>query len=345
MTDANLYGFTVEQHVYFRTVKLNRDILDFNGCKDVQDTKQIALSDVATTDISLAKKLCDDENFFCMHSVDIDGMLNSLLTAARARCYFPWYSNAYKLLRLRLLLPKLMADLILCYCAIQDMPVSVSLLCGLVPLGTGLDFRTIYCSLRSTLDLPTYCDRCTCPHRVAQICPAVVRIHLSAKPTPTLENQSRINLSWDSYPYTTGAMRDTFCKLRLPARMQPFLLLAVEQSVDDPFEDPLVQSFASLVVQFYDENDDASSTMFQHADVEWTRCGSVMWYFIPLISCNIGDRFAIVRGEHLPFETHGTYVSTYQFRQAEKLAVILHGDMRVSRSCRLYFATQASKRR
>lgn len=196
------------------------------------------------------------EKNFQSEDIYVDGQLNRLLTIAHCRERLTNFSKLFVLFRMRLGMPKLLIDLILCFLAVADVTLPLGLLCNWISGHDGLDFNNFYRNLRSTVEMPMF----------------------------TFLNYRECRWRWHELLRSTTDVLRTGYRMRksLPHGMQSFFLLSVERT-----EASSATTFTHVTIQFgYDVPLDQSFLVYNQVgpfnDTLWMQCGKVDWHFIDL---------------------------------------------------------------
>lgn len=196
-----------------------------------------------------------------------------------------WYRETFCLLRH--LQPKLVADLILCFCALQDRQLSFAIAEGLWLFR----LRNFFRRKRPFIDVPIYtCNsadrkeinvslslRQQCDQPIYLVSPRI----FDQKPT-------RMNWHFRSSDFV-GHCERTFC-MNVPAAT--FVILVTDQSFEkaDPYD--VFAPFSSVQVCIGDEK-----TVYDYDSIFWFGIGPLAWYFVPLRKVAFDCKFAALHDD------------------------------------------------
>lgn len=190
--------------------------------------------------------------------------------------------------RCALLLPKLLVDSVLCFCALAVTPLNI-LLHENNSIHTTLEFRSFYRRFYDHIDVPFYFfpskdDQKKRNYTLLRNDWTNNRVRLILP----LAAEKIFHVNWRLAEMTSMFVNDRFV---IGSRL---MLLAIDLSKDGDAYDPFTP-FSKLVLTV---NDGEEIYRFRHSDVYWILCGDIAWYFVPLSNAWQGvDRFAALHGD------------------------------------------------
>ena len=212
---------------------------------------------------------------------EYDHNLQALLLYAEVRRRLKWYKQTFCLLRS--VHPKLVVDLILCYCALWDRLLRFAIAQG----SPQCSFRNFFCSRRTFIDVPVYIDtghptQMTVSIRLRQDCNTPPYVVL-----PSISDQKSSRMKWrlcsSNFLGTNSTV--TFDRKEVPDAT--FLLLSVSQSLENTRQHDVLKPFSSLEACIGED-----IMLYNHDDVYWFNSEFITWYFVPLRKVEFECKFA-----------------------------------------------------
>lgn len=242
-----------------------------------------------------------------------------------------WFATVFTLFRAQNRLPKLIVNLVLSFCALQNKTLCFVLYYRILWRVTS--FTLLYRSYHKTMDMPWYIPRdrrCGFNSPNNMFCDAVEMRYTDCwiSVQPKLEHARQTELSWFRLRTTVSLHLEHGLEVELQPFSLPFILIAFEGSQYEP-------CFSTLLLRLFVGRQWTIARIFDHNDCHWLRCGLVSWYFIPFTWCAeqlVSDRFAAIRGD----DTADMAVS----ERSMDVYIQLHGLSQQNLKTQLFCATK-----